>query len=416
MIFVGVLYREERKALECDIKTLAANKLLSTISSVGFNSDDFAPRAFATGFGKDVVELDLSESKTLAELGVSERDVVVLTSKKPPVLSKGKSRKKREQKSEEDSSGSGLSSDSLDPETVLAQLEKAKSGDTKVMLDFVDKKAKVIFETKSFVNASEKTLVTILSRDTLQAPENLVFEAAMRWGKHQTKKASPSPAELKTALAKILPVVRFGILSSKEFASQVVPSGLLDQAQTLEFFTHLAKRDSKQKPTKEGLQYKDRVKIGFHWAPDTQRNFVLSDENKTATSVINQICIAIGSEIYTQGKHRWELKVDGQGHMAIGISRPGLAFTTQICSQASLATSIHGTATAMSGTGLTSSITSRAVNTVGLLLDLDALRLTYFFNGVDVGSCTIPKDSYNPAISVSGSAVSTFTLTSYEQL
>jgi len=219
----------------------------------------------------------------------------------------------------------------------------------------------VVLESKGIVNASEKTLNLVLSLDTLAVLEPTVLDAVLRWGRAQTKKASPTPDELKAALAKVWPLVRVGVLTSKDFANFVVPTGLLTPSETLEWFTYLAKRDSKQGGfvPKEGPIYKERKKLGFNWDPNTQRNFIMSPDNRSVTSAPNLTCVATGTETYTEGKHRWDIKIEGQAHMAIGVSRQGLSYTTQICSQADRATSIHGTQTSMSGTGLTSSISSR---------------------------------------------------------
>jgi hypothetical protein len=335
--------------------------------------------------------------------------LVTLVSKKRASRTR-RSRPQRKGQAASDSGGGP--SITFDPDTVLAALEKSKASEQKAILEFIDKKAKAILESKSVVTASEKTMLAVLARDTLQVPEPIVFDAILRWGRAQTKKASPTPDELKAVLAKILPLVRIGVLSSKELANLVVPTGLLTPAETLEWFTYVAKRDSKQGGfvPKEGVQYTERKKMGFIWDPATQRNFVMSADNRTVTSTANNTCVATGTEVYTEGKHRWDIRIEGQAHMAIGVSRQGLSYTTQICSQADRATSIHGTATSMSGTGLTSSITGRAVTTIGVLLDLDSLRLTYYFDGSEVGSCSIPRDSYSPAISTSGGSVSTMAL------
>jgi hypothetical protein len=409
-LFACELYNpDNKKEFKCDLKTTRADGLLPLVAEVGLKTDSFADNAVAISYAKDAVEIDLKESRTLAEIGVTENSVILFPKKRAAPVRKRP--QKKGDKAEEAASSSG-SSLSLDPDTVLQQLEKAKDGDQKAILEFIDKKAKAVLESKGVVNVSEKTLNLVLSRDTLAVLEPTVLDAVLRWGRAQTKKASPTPDELKAALAKVFPLVRVGVLSSKDFANFVVPTGLLTPSETLEWFTYLAKRDSKQGGfvPKEGPIYKERKKMGFNWDPNTQRNFIMSPDNRSVTSAANVTCVATGTETYTEGKHRWDIKIEGQAHMAIGVSRQGLSYTTQICSQADRATSIHGTQSSMSGTGLTSSISSRSVNVVGLLLDMDALRLTYFFDGSEVGSCTIPRDTYSASISTSGSSVSTMTL------
>lgn len=85
----------------------------------------------------------------------------------------------------------------------------------------------------------EQDFITVLTRDDLFARDELqVFEAAMKWGKHQCKSEGPSPEDLRKQLANVLPLIRFPLMKGEDFVLHVVGTKILNPEEEMELFRY----------------------------------------------------------------------------------------------------------------------------------------------------------------------------------
>jgi hypothetical protein len=129
----------------------------------------------------------------------------------------------------------------IDAEAALLQVERAQGKKKEQLLEVIEKFAKTAFESKNFLKLSAGTLKTLLERDGLAVPEDIVFESVVKW----VSAHGGSGKELAKGMAPFVDLIRFPLMTSKDFASKVVPTGALSSAQTLELFTFIAQKESK---------------------------------------------------------------------------------------------------------------------------------------------------------------------------
>jgi len=120
-------------------------------------------------------------------------------------------------------------------DNIAAKISSAKGAQKEACLQWIDRQAKKVFESKAPLSFSKETLQSLLKRDSLSIKEGELFDAILRWGKAKSKQDSPDA--LKDTLKDLVELVRFPIMSTQDIAVKVVPTGLLTSSQTLSLFT-----------------------------------------------------------------------------------------------------------------------------------------------------------------------------------
>jgi len=143
-------------------------------------------------------------------------------------------------------------------DNIATKLSSAKGAQKEACIQWIDKHAKKVFESKAPLSFSKETLQSLLKRDTLAIKEGELFDAIIRWGKAQSKEDSPDA--LKSTLKGLIELIRFPIMSTQDLAVKVVPRGLLTSSQTLQLFTYTSSVDRKEK-SGEKAQLPDELKI-----------------------------------------------------------------------------------------------------------------------------------------------------------
>jgi len=195
----------------------------------------------------------------------------------------------------------------LDEENVVSKLSSAKGVRAATCLAWIDKNAKVVFESKSLLTFSKENLATLLKRDTLGAVKEIeLFEALLRWGKAKASKDTPDA--VKETLKDLLPLIRFPTMTTSELASKVVPSGLLPATQTLALFTYLGSKGGAEKKEGavlvlppdlamfSGIPRKSTAKYLVRFDPATARVIEVSPDGKTATRPSGYDSLVLGDK------------------------------------------------------------------------------------------------------------------------
>merc|ERR1719323_826557 len=127
--------------------------------------------------------------------------------------------------------------------------------------EVIDAQAELALSSEAFTDIDFDTLLSILSRESLNCKETVVFTAAVSWAKAECvrKKSSDSldPTSVddkRKVLGKALYKIRFPAMSITDFADTVACSGILTLQETNDLFLHFT---AKQKPCL-GYDFKPR--------------------------------------------------------------------------------------------------------------------------------------------------------------
>ena len=116
--------------------------------------------------------------------------------------------------------------------------------------EVIDAQAELALTSDAFADIDFDTLLSILSRETLNCKETVVFTAAINWAKAECNKRDglepDSPEDKRKVLGKALNKIRFPAMSITDFADTVATSGLLTLQETNDLFLHFTAR---QKPS-----------------------------------------------------------------------------------------------------------------------------------------------------------------------
>ena len=102
---------------------------------------------------------------------------------------------------------------------------------------FIALNADQVLRSEKLLAISDKTLVTLLDRDDLNAEEKSIFEAAVKWAKHQCSKKGEdeSPDNIRRCLGDAFHRIRLPTMTIQDFSDTVLPSQLLSKTEE----THL---------------------------------------------------------------------------------------------------------------------------------------------------------------------------------
>ena len=111
--------------------------------------------------------------------------------------------------------------------------------------DFIDTQTEVALQSDGFTDITYQTLEEILSRDTLNVRETVVFEAAMRWAKEECIRQGrdASAQQCREVLGDAFYQLRFSTMTLNEFANGPGHSGLLNTQEVNDIFFYFAATD-----------------------------------------------------------------------------------------------------------------------------------------------------------------------------
>ncbi|XP_044739983.1 BTB/POZ domain-containing protein 2-like [Chrysoperla carnea] len=147
----------------------------------------------------------------------------------------------------------------ISPKTVLAILYAANKYDVPaseslldepqlvaLCLDLINKNTMDVLEADSFTDVDLGTLIFMLERDTLQVFESKLFQAIVLWSEAEcARKQLPiTPENQRSVLGQALELIRFPLMTLKEFVIGPVKSGLLDGSEITKFCVDTASNAS----------------------------------------------------------------------------------------------------------------------------------------------------------------------------
>ncbi|KAJ8924881.1 hypothetical protein NQ315_001036 [Exocentrus adspersus] len=116
----------------------------------------------------------------------------------------------------------------------------------------IDKNADFVLRHKDILELSYGDVLTVLTRDTLQASnELLVYSAAVRWAVEECKRRTlqPQAINLKAVLRQLVYAPRYGLMSKREFLCRTVDgvkgpdrSGFLEERETERILDYIKKK------------------------------------------------------------------------------------------------------------------------------------------------------------------------------
>ncbi|KAF4517097.1 hypothetical protein B566_EDAN007020 [Ephemera danica] len=150
----------------------------------------------------------------------------------------------------------------LDPDIVCRALEFARLIDNADLeaksLEYMQTHTSDVLQSASFPNAERATLLTILSQDTLYiASEVEVFSACIRWAKSHKRAKDKLRDVLGT---KVFSLIRFLTMTCEEFATNVIPSKLLQLQESCDLMCCIA---TKSGYMPEGFNINTKLRADF---------------------------------------------------------------------------------------------------------------------------------------------------------
>jgi len=151
--------------------------------------------------------------------------------------------------------------------------------------EVIDAQAEMALTSEAFADIDFDTLMSILSRETLNCKETVVFAAANSWAQADCKKKDLDPCEpenRKSVLGKAIYKIRFPAMSIADFADVVAMSGMLTIQETNDIFLYFT---AKEKPP---LDYDSKARRGLS----------------------TQFCPRFGSSAYRSNQWRYRGRTD----------------------------------------------------------------------------------------------------------
>jgi hypothetical protein len=101
------------------------------------------------------------------------------------------------------------------------------------LLQYVEEHTSKVLKYDNFVDVSPAILETLVKRDNLSCTEDELFQACMKWAKHEAdrKNVDPEPKILRDILKPILPHIRFLVFDTKTFSDGPAKLGLLTKSE-----------------------------------------------------------------------------------------------------------------------------------------------------------------------------------------
>lgn len=184
----------------------------------------------------------------------------------------------------------------------LKQYTEAKDAKrAKNATDYIEAYAKQVFGNyKEFAFLPKELAINLLKSDYVNAPESIVFTAALEWSKAacEAEKKDPKKADdVKTVGKDLFACVRFPLMELPDLASTVAPSQMIDQGQLLGLYTYIGQRSTLSDKSKKialpdslkGMTEKPRkprmgpAALSWDSSKCCTTGLTISNENKTVT-------------------------------------------------------------------------------------------------------------------------------------
>jgi len=286
----------------------------------------------------------------------------------------------------------------------------AKGSAGKLALEYFDINSEALMDHKLWTRLPKEAVIKLLKRDTIGAPEIMIFDAVVRWGKAELKRTEQkeTPELMRTALGEIVNEIRFLHLTTEDIGSKVATSGVLTQQQILELFTYLAAKDMGLKPGKSIAMFKLKERenaVENFWNPADRYDprIELTEKNLIVSSPAQYINENIGvraKQGYSSGRHYWTILVQlynggGNGYNTAGICTKtcilqGMsgypfagspdAWVVDLCRLTKIQGTSHGSEAYGSGAK-----SLKTGDLIGFLLDMDAGTFSVYYNSVLIG-------------------------------
>jgi len=156
---------------------------------------------------------------------------------------------------------------------------------------------KYFLESKQFTEFPAEFISLLLSCDELPIEEEDIWKCVLRWAKVQAKLKNKNLVDL---LKLVYHRVRFPLMTTKYFSSEVVPTGVLTQKETLDLFCYLTypegKPETKPFSSDPRLLWNNVVISRFKKCSDSTMNHVVGQVDCIGIKV-NRECqlIAVGT-------------------------------------------------------------------------------------------------------------------------
>ncbi|XP_014666839.1 PREDICTED: BTB/POZ domain-containing protein 6-B-like [Priapulus caudatus] len=104
----------------------------------------------------------------------------------------------------------------------------------------IDAQAEKAIESDGFTEIDYHTLETVLSRETLNASELSIYNAAVRWAAHECgrRELPPSAENKRAALQRAFHLIRVPVIALTDYADDVVGSGMLTLREATDVFLY----------------------------------------------------------------------------------------------------------------------------------------------------------------------------------
>jgi len=108
--------------------------------------------------------------------------------------------------------------------------------------DFLLNNFWAVAKTDDFLNITFSNLCKFLDQDEINISELDFFNSVLRWAQHECERQDmkDTSENLRSVLSDALALVRFTLMSPKEFALQVVPKFILSPIEVITIFQHLS--------------------------------------------------------------------------------------------------------------------------------------------------------------------------------
>ena len=215
----------------------------------------------------------------------------------------------------------------LDQSLLFNEPELAKK-----CLTIIKVHSKEAFSAESMVKISHSTLIKILDLEMFTVKEIHVFQSAVNWAKYQCKKngVEPTGINMRKSLGKALYKIRFPDIENIDFANIVTKCEILNSAEVIALFCHLADKGSNEAP--EQFIKQTRFLLGpftvksaerYQWAKVTDRVYNVAIE---CDSPIKIKKIIVGLSKQEMGHSQQGL---GHAQQGLGHAQQGMVYAQQ---------------------------------------------------------------------------------------